>query len=186
MHLIEYSNYEIKPTDECFLIKPFRDLFHADRTKNKDKFMQQLSVVYFLVDPRSSYNYILNEDERLKEIIAQEGLPKDFKIDGKLAEAIEIYKKHIITSSYLLLQDTKIAVNNVRTFLRNVDLTAVDDKGKPVYTIQSVTSAIKQIPQLAKDLVEAERMITKEIAEQGRARGGNDAKSLFDDGIKLD
>lgn len=186
MHLIEYSNYEIKPTDECFLIKPFRDLFHADRTKNKDKFMQQLSVVYFLVDPRSSYNYILNEDDRLKEIIAQEGLPKDFKIDGKLAEAIEIYKKHIITSSYLLLQDTKIAVDNVRTFLRNVDLTAVDDKGKPVYTIQSVTSAIKQIPQLAKDLVEAEKMITKEIEEQGRARGGNDAKSLFDDGIKLD
>jgi uncharacterized protein YoxC len=185
MHLVEYINFEIKPTEECFLIKPLRDLYNSDKSKYKEKFMQQLSVLYFLVDPRSSYNYMLDDKERLKEIIIQEGLPKDFKIDTKLSEAIDIYKKHTITSSYLLLQDTKVAIDKVRQFLRNIDLTMTDDRGKPVYTIQSITSAIKQIPQLAKDLVDAEKKITKEIEEQGRARGGNDSKSLFDDGIDL-
>lgn len=183
MHIINFDNFEITLTEEAFYIKPIRELFNADRTKGKEKFLQQMSVIYFLVDPRSSYSYITDDEERFNEIKIQEGLPKDFKIDKKLQEAIDIYKKHIITTSYLLLQDTKIAVERVRQFLRNIDLNAVDDKGKPMYTINSVTTAIKQIPQLAKDLADAEKMITKEIEEQGRARGGNERKKLFEDGV---
>ena len=53
-------------------------------------------------------------------------------------------------------------------------------------TPKAITTTIKQIPQLAKDLVEAERTITKEIEEQGRARGGNEALTLFDNGITID
>lgn len=185
MHVIEYNNYTIEPTQEAFLIKPIRDLYNKDKSKNKDKFMQQLSVIYFYTDPRSTYNYILDDDERLKAIIEQEGLPSDFKLTPDLINAIGEYKKHIITTSFLLLQDTKIAVDKVRQFLREVDLTAVDDKGKPLYTINSITQTIKQIPQLSKDLLEAEKIVSKEIEEQGRARGGNDNKSLFDDGISI-
>ena len=99
-----------------------------------------------MVDPRSSYNYILNEDDRFKLVLEQEGLPADYKIDKKLQSAMDAYKEHTLTSSYLLLQDMKIAIEKVREFLRDVDLTLLDDKGKPVYTINSVTAAIKQIP----------------------------------------
>jgi hypothetical protein len=37
-----------------------------------------------MVDPRSSYNYILNEEDRFKLVLEQEGLPSDYKIDKKL------------------------------------------------------------------------------------------------------
>lgn len=184
MHILEYNNYQIEPTQEAFLIKPIRDLYKADRSKTKDKFMTQMSVIYFLVDPRSSYNYIIDEKERLKAIIEQEGLPANFKIDKKLQEAIDIYRKHTTTTSYLLLQDTKLAIDKVRQFLRDVDLTLTDDKGKPLYTINSVTSAIKQIPQLAKDVIDAEKAITREIEEQGKLRGTAN-KTLMDDGILI-
>lgn len=183
MHVLEYVNYQVIPTQEAFLIKPLRVLYNKDKSKNKETFMQQLSVIYFYADPRSTYNYILDDDDRLKEIIKQEGLPKNFKISGELQEAIDMYKQHTITSSYLLLQDTKIAIDKIRKFLREVDLTATDDKGKPLYTISSITTAIKQIPQLAKDLTEAEKIVSKEIEEAGRARGGNDNKKLFEDGF---
>lgn len=182
MHILEYNNYQVEPTQEAFLIKPIRDLYNADKTKTKDKFMTQMSVIYFLVDPRSSYNYIIDEKDRLAAIIEQEGLPANFKIDKKLQSVIDIYKKHTITTSYLLLQDTKLAIDKVRQFLRDVDLTAVDDKNKPIYTINSVTSAIKQIPQLAKDVIDAEKAITREIEEQGKLRGTAN-KTLMDDGI---
>lgn len=186
MHIVEFDNYNISLTEEAALIKPIRDIWNADKTKTKDKALQQFSVIYFLADPRSSYNYILDDKERLKEIIRQEGLSEDFKIDIKLKNAIDEYRKHVTTTSFLLLQDTKTAVDKVREFLRNVDLYATDDKGKPLYTINSITTTIKQVPQLAKDLVEAERTITKEIEEQGRARGGSEAMTLFDSGINLD
>ena len=45
--LIEYNNYQIIPTEEAFLIAPIRKLYNSDKTKNKEKFMQLLSVIYF-------------------------------------------------------------------------------------------------------------------------------------------
>lgn len=182
MHIINFDNYQISLTEEALLIKPIRDLWNADKSKTKEKFMQQASVIYFYADPRSSYSYITDDQERLNEIIAQEGLPSDFTINSQLQSAIDCYKKHVITSSYKLLQSTKVAVDKVSSFLENVDLNERDDKGKLVYTISSITQAIKQIPQLSKDLVEAERVVTKEIEEAGRARGGN-SKTLFEDGF---
>lgn len=183
MHVVEVVNYEIVPTQECFLIKPLRQLFNADRSKNKEKFMQQLSVIYFMADPRSSYNYIVDENARLKLIIEQEGLPSDFKIDGKIAEAIEWYRKHTLTTSALLLEDARAAVDKVRIFLKEVNLNAEDDKGKPKYTVNTVTTALRQLPQLARDLKDTERILNQEIEEVGRARGGNESKSIMDDGI---
>ena len=183
MKLIEYINFEIKISDEALLVKPIRLLYNKDRSKYKEQFIRQMSYLYFYADPRSSYNYITNDEERSKAIIAQEGLPKDFKPSEELEKAINIYRQLTTTTSLLLLQDTRIAVDKVRDFLRNVDLNLLDDKGKPVYTINSITATIKQIPQLAKDLAEAEKLVTKEIEEQGRARGSQGSKTLMDDGI---
>ena len=145
--------------------------------------MQMASVIYFYADPRSSYSYIIDDQERLNEIIIQEGLPSNFTLSPKLLEAIECYKKHVITSSYKLLQSTKVAINKLSDFLENVDLNEKDEKGRIVYTISSITQAIKQIPQLSKDLLEAERIVTKEIEEAGRARGGSETKTIFEDGF---
>ena len=94
-----------------------------------------MSLIYFYVDPRSTYNYITNDEERFQAILKQEGLPKNFTITKEIQEAIDEYKKHCITTSFLLLQDTKIAIDKVREFLRDVDLNKLDDKGKPIYTI---------------------------------------------------
>jgi hypothetical protein len=181
MHLIEYNNYQITPTEEAFLIAPIRKLYNSDKTKNKEKFMQLLSVIYFYADPRSSYNYITNDKDRLKEIIIQEGLPSNFKIDKALQEAIEIYKKHVITSSYLLLQDTKEVIENMRKVLKSIDWEGLEEKDK-VNAVKTVASITSMIPKIVKDLTEAEKAVTKEIEEQGRARGGQ-SKTLMEDGI---
>jgi hypothetical protein len=39
MHILEYQNYEVVPTEEAFLIKPIRDLYNNDKSKTKEKFM---------------------------------------------------------------------------------------------------------------------------------------------------
>ena len=181
MHLIEYNNYQITPTEEAFLIAPIRKLYNSDKTKNKEKFMQLLSVIYFYADPRSSYNYITNDEERLKEIIVQEGLPINFKIDKVLQEAIDVYKKHVITTSYLLLQDTKEVIENMRKVLKSIDWEGLEEKDK-VNAVKTVASITSMIPKIVKDLTEAEKAVTKEIEEQGRARGGQ-SKTLMEDGI---
>lgn len=183
MKLINFKNYQIEITDEALLVKAIRDLFDKDQSKTKDDFLIQCSIIYFMADPRSSYSYIVDETERFNEIKKQEGLSKTYKITRDLQKAINVYKEMTKTTSSLLLEDAKVAVDKVRKFLRECDLTAVDDKGKPVYTINSITSALKMIPQLAKDITETEKLVNKEIEEASRIRGGNERKALFEDGI---
>ena len=180
MKLIEFDNYEIRVADEALLIKPIRKLFNQDKTSTKEKFFQQMSYMYFMINPASTYMYIVDAEERAKEIIYQEGLPKDFKPSKELQEAMDIYSKHCETTSTKLLKRTRIAVDKLRKFLENVDLFATDDKGKPIYTLNTVTATIKQIPSLVKDLDEAEKAIAKEIMESDKVRGAQE-KSMYED-----
>ena len=187
MKLLNIENYQIKVSDEALLVKPIRDLFQADKSKNKENFYTQCSIIFFMADPRSSYGYIVDNDERFEAVKTQEGLPKNYKITPELQAAIDIYKKLTTTISSQLLEDTYIAIDKVRKFLRNIDLYATDEKsGRPLYTISSVTSAIKAIPQLTKDIQEAEKQVNSDVLEVGRKRGGNEGKAMFEDGIKFD
>lgn len=187
MKLLNIENYQIKVADEALLVKPIRDLFNADKSKTKEKFYTECSIIFFMADPRSSYGYIVDNDERFEAVKTQEGLPKNYKITPELQEAIDIYKKLTTTISSQLLEDTYIAIDKVRKFLRNIDLYATDEKsGRPLYTISSVTSAIKAIPQLTKDIQEAEKQVNSDVLEVGRKRGGNEGKAMFEDGIKFE
>ena len=184
MNLIKYDNYEITISDEALLVKPFRDLFNADKSKGKNRFLSEMSYIFFMCDPRSNYNYLTDLNERKKAVIEQEGLGESFEPSSLLIEAMELYKKLTVTTSALLLEDTRVAIDRVREFLRNVDLSLTDDKGKPVYTINSVTMAIKQIPQLSKDIMDAEHAVSKELDEITRAKGGDSSKNVYEDGFE--
>jgi hypothetical protein len=134
-----------------------------------------------MVDPRSTYSYITDEDERAKEIIKQEGLPSDFKPSETLQEAMDVYRKHCITTSSLLLEDTKSTIDKIRTELRNFDVSSLDDKDK-ANSLKTIASIVSMIPKMVKDLSEAEKTVTQELNASGRARGKAE-KTLFDDGF---
>lgn len=179
MKLLKYEGYKLTFEPEILTLKVFKRLYTRDRTKDKSRFLQELGLIYFYVDPRSDYQYLTDEDERLKAIIEGEGLPEDFKIDSILKDAIEYYKKFRPTSA-LLLEDTRVAVDKLRKALRDIDLDARDDKDKPIYTLNSITSTIKLVPSLIKDLDEAERTIAKEIIQNDKIRGAVE-KSIYED-----
>lgn len=185
MKLLNIENYQIKVADEALLVKPIRDLFNADKSKNKEKFYTECSIIFFMADPRSSYGYIVNDNERFETIKTQEGLHGNYKISKELQLAIDTYKKLVTTISSQLLEDTYVAIDKLRKFLRDIDLYATDDKGKPMYTINSITSAIKAIPQLTKDIQEAEKQVNSDVLEVGRKRGGDMGKAMFEDGIDV-
>ena len=184
MKLIKINNYQVEFEDELLLLKPFRQLYKSDKNRDKRGFMDFLTIIYYTYDPRSDYSYIVDEEARLKEVCVTNGI--EFTKFSELQETcISLYKQLTTTISQELLRSTKVAINKVREFLETIDLNATDDKGKPLYTINSVTMAIKQIPQLAKDVMEAEKAVEKEIEAIGTARGGNESKSLMEDGILL-
>ena len=178
MKLFRYEGYKLHISEEAFVLKPFKELWNRDKSKNKDKALQELAYVYFMCDPRSDYQYIVDEDDRAKAIKEGEGIDSKWKPDNKVIMAMEFYKQFKPVSA-LLLEDTRVAVDKLRQLLRNIDLTEVDDKGKPIYTLNTVTATIKQIPSLVKDLDEAEKAIAKEIMESDKVRGAQE-KSMYE------
>lgn len=181
MHIVEFRDYSVVPSPEIMLIRPFRRLWNNDRSERKEKFFQQVSYCYFMVDPRSTYSYITDLEDRAQEIIKQEGLPSNFKPSEFLQEAMEIYKKHCVTAPALLLEDATDTINKIRAELRDFNLSDLDDKDKP-NALRTITAIIAMIPKLVKDLSDAEKKVTQEINESGRARGKSE-KAIFDDGF---
>lgn len=179
MKLLKYEGFNITFEPELLTLKVFKKLHQRDKTKDKNKFIQELGFIYFFADPRSDYQYITDEDDRISAIIEGQGLPKDWSIDKLLQEAIDYYKTFSPTSA-LLLEDTRVAVDKLRVMLRNINLEDTDDRGKPIYTLNTVVATIKQVPSLVKDLDEAERAIAKEIVQNDKVRGSAE-KAMYED-----
>jgi len=177
MKLIKYENYQVQPADEIFLLKDFRKLFNADKSKNKEKFMEILSVIYFCYDPRSTYADIFDDEERLSEVIKQEGLDDNFKITPDIQKAIDTYTRVTTTTSQ------KKSIAKIGEFLENVNLYETDDKGRQVYNVSQIVQATDKIPQLAKKLIETEKIVNAEITEQGRIRGGEEQAHAYEAGF---
>ena len=131
--------------------------------------------MYFMVSPASSYSYIIDMEERAAEVIRQEGLPEDFKPSELLREAMEIYRKLTITPSQELLQSSIIGAKKVGDFLRTVDLTEEDGKGKPKYQVSSITSALKDVEKIVSSLQTLQKKVEQELeADEGKARGSQE------------
>ena len=171
MKLITVENFELKVADEALLIRPIRRLWNADRSERKEKFYQQMSYLYFMVSPQSTYSYILDLDERSKTIIEQEGLPQDFQPSQFLKEAMQIYRQHTVTVSQKLLNDALVGADKVGKFLREVDLTEEDDKGKPKYQVSTITAALKNIEGIVSTIQNLQKKVEQELEENGKARG---------------
>lgn len=177
--LFKRDGYEIKVEPEALLLKPFKKIWNRDRSKDKNRAMQELGFIYFVCDPRSDYQYLVDLDTRMESVKQGEGLPNDWTPDQTVKEAMEFYLSFKPTSA-LLLEDTRVAVDKLREHLKNMDFNEVDDKGKPKYTLNTITSTIKQIPELIKGLDEAEKAVTSDIREMSKARG-NHEKAIMED-----
>ena len=179
MRLFKYEGYKIVISEEALLLKPFKAIWKRDRSVNKEKALMELGYCYFMEDPRSDYQFIVDRDERSTQIKIGEGIPESWEPDSVVNDAMNFYAS-FKTPSALLLEDTRMAIDKLRQLLRDIDLNAVDDKGKPIYTLNTITSTIKQIPSLVKDLDEAERTLAKELSQNDKVRGAQE-KSMYED-----
>lgn len=172
MKLIKVENYELKIADEALLVKPFRRLWNMDRSAGKEQFYRQMSVLFFTYSPASNYSYIMDEKERMKEVMAQEGI-EDFKNSAEFKAAVETYKKLVRTPSSELLTDTRLIIEKMRQALKSIDFNALEDKDA-ANAVKTVATVVGMIPKIIRDLADAEKAVTKELEEQNNARGSQE------------
>lgn len=180
MKLIEYDGMEFKIADEALLVRPIRELFLKDKSKKKEEFWKQISYLWFMCDPRSSYMYLVSSEDRAKEIKKQEGLGEDWEPSELLQEAMDIYRTQATTTASILLESMRKGIEQLRKFFSEFDLFALDKNDRPIYQVSTMTAALKQVPELAKALIEAEKELAKDFETDDKARG-NASKAVGED-----
>lgn len=180
--LFKFENFDVRIEPEVYLLEPFKKIKERNK-KDENKTKTELAFIYFFADPRSDYQYILDKSARIESIKQGLGLDSKWKPDEVINQAIEFYES-FKPESALLLEDTRFAIDKLRQALREIDFNQMDDKGKPIYPLNTLTSTIKIIPSLIKDLNEAEKALNSEIASNAKMRGGQE-KTIFEDGIVL-
>ena len=183
MKLFKYEGYRVIIEPEALLLKPFRVIWDRDKKDTKEKAITELGFVYFFSDPRSDYQYIVDEDERIKAIKEGEGLPDKWVPDKQVLAAIDFYKQ-FKTSSVLLLETTRMLVDKLMKQMKTLDLDERDDKNKPIFALNTITATIEKVPGLVVKLDEAEKTIAAELKNDSRMRGQGE-KSVFEDNLEI-
>lgn len=176
MRLFKYEGYKVVISEEAFALKPFRQIWQRDRTINKDRAIMELGFIYFMADPRSDYQYLVDSKERMEAIKEGEGLPPKWQPDKIVTEAMNFYMSFKPISA-LLLEDTRFMVDKYRKRLKEQKFDKLEIKD-----LKEVGALIKQIPLLVKDLNEAEKALNSEMGESGRMRGSGE-KTIFEDDL---
>lgn len=173
MKLFKYEGYEVKVAPEALTLKPFKKLWDRDKSKTKEKAFMELSFLYFYCDPRSDYQFIKDDEDRMEAVRKGEGFPDSWKPDALLVSAIEFYNS-FDSSAAALLRAAREGVTKVQKLLK--DLNPDDTK-----SLKEYLAALKMIPEVASMLVDAEKALNDE-SEYGEAKGSIE-KTLLDDGL---
>ena len=180
MKLFRYEGYKVVISEEALILSPFKKIWDRDKSKSKDKAIMELGYIYFFCDPRSDYQYLVDETERSNAIKEGEGLPDKWQPDKVVQEAMTFYNSFKPTSA-LLLEDTRTMVDGYRAKLREV---TKDMSGLEIKDIKDLGAIIKQIPSLVKDLDEAEKALASEMKGSGKMRGQGE-KTIMEDSLDI-
>ncbi len=183
MDLFQIKNDAVAFSPQALMIKPFKALWDRDKKKGKAVATAELAAVYFYADFKSDFSEILDAKEQIDTIkSAVIGMPDKWEPDKVFMEAVKFYKKRQETISTVLLSDSKAAISKISEFLRDVNLTEVDDNGKFIHDIKKINDVIGALPKTIETMGKMEAMVKKELQSADAMRGGH-TKATFEDGI---
>ena len=127
---MEIINNNVEFSPQALSLKPFKDIWDADKSDDKRQAVLELSLVYYMCDDRSDYMYILDETERLAQIKLDLNLKKTWKKKPYIDVAMKFYRKMNETVYTKLLESSRSIVHKISEFNDTVDLSEKDKSGK--------------------------------------------------------
>lgn len=174
--------------EEVWGLRPFKKILERDKSKEKELANAEVLFIWYWCDVKSDY-LLMKESDRLKELIKDiPALPKNWKKDKVIDEAIELYKK----LSRTILQDLYIkalkSAQDVGDYLQNTKalLYERDKADRPVTKIADITRGLKDVKIIMKDLKLAEKEVIKEIEDNEGRQKGSKSFATFEDGLSID
>ena len=188
MRLFEMKDWNLHVDEYAWGISAFKKLLDRDKSKNKETAIKELTFVYFFCDIKSNYQYITNEDERIEEIRKDIGLPKSWKYDAAVKEAVRVYLERSQTVIEKLYMQSLKAAQDVGNYLEHTEelLAERDGNGKVVTDIAKITGSLEKVPKIMAMLKAAYKEVVQEQKDnQGKQKGSKEFNT-FEDGFYIE
>jgi len=183
MRLFDLVSNQVTISEEAYLLTPFKVIWDKDRTKYKEKALAEMAYIYFMEDFKSDFSDIIDLKDREAEVRSSIGLPSSWKEDKVIQEAREFYRKRSEEiTPLLLLRDSKVVIDKMREYFREVDFLALDDKGRPKYDIDKLARVVERSANILENLKKLEEMVKKEVQSK-KDKVGSKTKATFEDGV---
>lgn len=189
MLTVDNTGFPVAPDIRQLQDKDVLQLYTRDKSYNKQQYVKEAGVIYYLGDPQSpAKQQGLSDHEALKMAIDNFNLPKDYKPDTLVKRLIDKYY-------YSCIGEAGVALEALQKSVHLVSLAAVrmneylnnklsgdisnDDIGDLLDKINTVNKQIQSIPSLTMALKQAYENVRDEKEEQ-IGRGGVKITSSMD------
>lgn len=158
-------------TPEGLFIPEMRDIWDADKSKEKDHASQILIYIYHMAEPRSVYNN-LSEEMKEKTIIQDYISDKNWKPDELVQAAINKYKMLTETAVYRMYKSVSIAMDKITVKLREVEL---DDDN-----MTKISGMVEKSVKYAESYSKLKEIAEKEQETIRKIKGGISPSRILD------
>ena len=186
---IDDNGMPIPPSTRQLIDKDIRELYRRDNTKDKQRYIQECIVIYYLGDPKSPAKQAgLSDAEALKMAIEQANLEKNYIPDVLVLRLIRRYYEENITEAGRVVENILKGLHNINlsidviNSLLNEKLNSrisIDDVNNILGLINAINAQSKELPSILKRLEEAKENLMYE-KETELSRGGNVVLSSMD------
>lgn len=186
---IDDNGMPVAPTVAQLLDRDIRQLYTRDKTKDKQHYIKEAIVIYYLGDPKSpAHQAGLSDAEALKMAIEQADLPNNYIPDALVLRIINRYYNENIGEAGRTVENILKGIHNVNLMIDKInqllneklntttDLASIKDA---IGLVDNVNDAAGKIPQMIKKLEEAKQNLLYE-KETELSRGGNIVSSSMD------
>jgi len=165
----------IKPQAELLAIEPFNKIWNRDKTKNKTVALKEISLIYFLCSKSKNNIYKdYEKEERYKNII-NDLFNGKWDEDKVVKEAITLYNQRQPQSKIqLLLDSANGAIDKLRAYFNNIDLTETDNNGRLIYNAKDLMNNVASLGKLIEGYNKLKEQADLELINSSTIRGGGD------------
>lgn len=184
--VIDNTGMPKAPTIRQLVDADVRALYSRDSSPNKEKYIQECIVIYYLGDPKSPARQSgLTDKEALVMAIEQAGLRHDYIPDKLVLKLIKKYYAQNITEAGLVVENLQQGIHNIGLSIKVLNK-LLNEKLQGSITVEDATNIISiidqlnkkagDIPSIVKKLEEAKQNLLYET-ETNMARGGSKVTS---------
>lgn len=187
--VIDDTGMPVPPTVRQLIDRDVRELYRRDTTSNKQKYIAECIVIYYLGDPKSPARQSgLSEVEALKLAKEVAGLPDDYIPDALVVRLVQRYYNENITEAGRVLENIQQGIHNMNLAISSINnllnekvnkgLT-LEDADSVLGMIDAVSKKASDLPSIIKRLDEARQNLIEEKNTEIARGGGAVLSSMY-------